>query len=190
MNREFDFRASHTNPKELIVKRAFVTLFCAAAVLASGLSTATAAPPEAAVLGWGTVVSAQVPVVEPTAEPPMADSVTPTPSAAKPRWSPTRRERRKFGLLSGGIRGKLRKLKEAGELDELRNSKGRITWAVAKENAPWIAAAVLGLAAEENPAAFAERVQATELAGRDWSSFFEALLAFLEKLIPLFLMFM
>lgn len=180
------------------MKRAFVILLFAVAVLmVGGLSMATAGPPTT--LTWGTVLPAQTEAVaEPAAVPPKAEAVTPTP-AAKPllltkagkpvRWQ-DRRQRRKLGLSIGGIRAKLRKLSEAGELDELRNSKGRITLAAARDHAPRIAAQLLGLAQEQNPRAFSQYVQGEVSAERDWSGFFAALMAFLEAFLPFILMFM
>ena len=171
------------------MKRMLLILLFAAAVLAGGMSMATAGDPTT--LGWGMVLPAQAPVAEPAAAAPQAEGVAAKAVApTKARRAISRRERGKLGLSPRGIRATLRKLNEAGEFDELRDAKGRITRAVAKENAAWIAAAVLDSVEQENPAAFAGHVQADVAAGRDWSSFFDALLACLEKLIPVLLMFM
>ena len=90
----------------------------------------------------------------------------------------TRKERRELGLTVGNVWRVTRALKGEGLLSR-GDRKGN-------------AALVMGRIAEENKAAYT-RCRATfgddEDGERDWAAFFEALIAFLEKLISLFMMF-
>jgi len=75
-------------------------------------------------------------------------------------------QRRKLGLNFGNVLRVTREMNAAGELDI--------------EHPDAMAAQVLQRIMDENPEAFQKA-----LADRDWASFFEALLAFLEQILPL-----
>ena len=77
-----------------------------------------------------------------------------------------------MGVTWKNIKRVLTEKQAAGEVD------GRDSSVVAME--------VLSQLIEDNPKVF---MDAKAVAGRDWSLFFEALLAFIAKLIPLILMF-
>lgn len=81
-----------------------------------------------------------------------------------------RRERRKLGMTIGGVRRAVKQLEADGDLD--------------KADVSGTAAQVLGILHGKDPQAYVEA-----MGDRDWGAFFEALLAFLEKILPLILTF-
>lgn len=112
----------------------------------------------------------------PAASVAQADKMDATVPALKPTKlrgdGPTWRERRAMGITWRNIKRILAEKQAAGEVD------GRDSSVVAIE--------VFDQLVQDNPKVF---MDAKAVPGRDWSLFFEALLAFIAKLIPLILMF-
>jgi hypothetical protein len=105
------------------------------------------------------------------------EPTTPTPSAAKAVSAakvsgPLRDvlQRRRLGVTFVNVARIVREMDAAGELD--------------RDQPDGIALQVLARLQAENPEEFAK-----VMADRDWASFFDALLAFLEKMIPIFMQF-
>jgi len=80
------------------------------------------------------------------------------------------RERRQLGLTFRNVRRVVKEMDAAGELD--------------RDNPDGIAVQVLERLIQEKPAEF-QKVTAD----RDWASFFDAFLAFLEKILPIIMQF-
>jgi len=77
-------------------------------------------------------------------------------------------QRRKLGLTLGNVRRVLKTMREQGEIDE-------------STDASTAAVMVAKVLVQENTDAY------KAAAGRDWEAFFEAVIAFLEKFIPMLL---
>ena len=82
----------------------------------------------------------------------------------------TFRERRKLGLTIRNIRKAVAELKESGDLD--------------RQDVAGTSAQVLEKLVKSNPQAVEDAV-----GERDWASFLDALLSFIEKLMPIILLF-
>jgi len=126
------------------------------------------------VLMFLVLLVAAAPVV--AAEPAAAWSAPPAVVAADEVENPegeirlTRKERRKLGLTFRNVRKTVAELKKAGELDT--------------GDPDGTAVQVLEKIVGDNPKAVQEVV-----GDRDWASFLDALLKFLEQIMPIILMF-
>jgi hypothetical protein len=110
-------------------------------------------------------------VIAPPAGAVTAAAPAPVPAVkAAPRERLGLIERRKLGLTVANVAATCKELKARGEWSEDHATN---------------AAAVAKILAEKEPKAWAEAIEAD----RDWQAFFDAVLAFIEKLIALFSMF-
>jgi hypothetical protein len=156
--------------------------------LLSGVVQASPTPADvpAATLSWSTMGSqpgsvgtivmegSAVVVADPTVTTVTADVVSisgrPALSSLKIGKRMSFRERRKLGFTFVNVRRVVKEMDAAGELD--------------RDDPDGIAAQVMARLIAEKPAEF-QKVAAE----RDWAEFFDALLAFIEKILPIIMQF-
>jgi len=138
------------------------------ASLALGLTAQAAKEPPQAT-GWAVDAKTQVPAKAPAKVETAEDTMAPLRKADRL----THREARQIGITFRNVRRILRDLQAEGVLDV--------------DDAAGTSLQVMGRLQNENPKAFAS-VGTT--GDRDWGAFLDAVIAFLEKFIPMLIKFM